>query len=82
MGWLGKLRRPDKAAARTHAALRVPSRALRSRESSGRRVYPLFAEVSAIAKSNGITWPDELERAVRTYLDDAGLPLPGPSATA
>jgi hypothetical protein len=41
-----------------------------------------FAEVPAIASSNDITWPDELERAVRAYLGDAGLPLPGPGATA
>jgi hypothetical protein len=41
-----------------------------------------FAEAPAIAKSNNVTWPDELERAVRAYLDDAGLPLPGPGAAA
>jgi hypothetical protein len=35
-----------------------------------------FAEVPAIARSNGVAWPDELEAAVRAYLSNAGLPLP------
>lgn len=35
-----------------------------------------FAEAPAIAKSNGIPWPDELEAAVRAYLIKAGAPLP------
>jgi hypothetical protein len=36
-----------------------------------------FAEAPAIAASNGVAWPDELEAAVRAYLSAAGLPLPG-----
>jgi hypothetical protein len=36
-----------------------------------------FAEAPAIASSNGIAWPDELEAAVRAHLMKAGLPLPG-----
>jgi len=39
-----------------------------------------FAEVPAIAESNGIIWPGELEQAVRAYLDNACLPLPGPAS--
>lgn len=35
-----------------------------------------FAQAPAIAKSNGIAWPDELEAAVRAYLINAGVPLP------
>ena len=40
-----------------------------------------FTEIPAMAKSNGVAWPDELERAVRAYLDDARLPLPGHCVT-
>jgi hypothetical protein len=36
-----------------------------------------FAEAPAIAASNGVAWPGELEAAVRAYLSTAGLPLPG-----
>jgi hypothetical protein len=35
-----------------------------------------FAEVPPIAKTSGVTWPGELESAVRAYLDGARLPLP------
>jgi hypothetical protein len=38
-----------------------------------------FAGVPAVAESNGIIWPGELEQAVRACLDDAGLPLAGPA---
>jgi hypothetical protein len=37
-----------------------------------------FEEAPAIALSNGVPWPDELEAGVRAYLSDAGLPLPRP----
>lgn len=37
-----------------------------------------FAEVPEIAQHNGVAWPHELEKAVRTYLSSVGLPLPGP----
>ena len=35
-----------------------------------------FAEVPAIAHSNGVSWPVELEAAVGAYLSNAGVPLP------
>jgi len=41
-----------------------------------------FAEVPEIASSSGVAWPGELERAVRTYLADARLPLPGQGGRA
>jgi hypothetical protein len=36
-----------------------------------------FAEVPPIAAKAGVPWPHELEAAVRRYLSNEGLPLPG-----
>lgn len=40
-----------------------------------------FRDAPAIAKHNNISWPSELERAVRVYLEREGAPLP-PAAPA
>ena len=38
-----------------------------------------FTEAPAIARGNGVTWPAELETAVRVYLSREQLPLPDPA---
>lgn len=37
-----------------------------------------FTEAPPIAERTNVPWPGRLERAVRAYLDQAGVPLPGP----
>lgn len=39
-----------------------------------------FAEVPRIAAATGVTWPGELEAAVRAYLAREGMPLPNSDA--
>jgi hypothetical protein len=59
-------------------ALPVAAPAEQSVKNAREATFTLFfAEAPAIARSNGVAWPDELEAAVRAYLIQAGLPLPG-----
>jgi hypothetical protein len=64
-------------------ALPVAAPAERSVNHAREAAFTLFfAEIPAIAKSNGIAWPHELEAAVRAYVISAGLPLPAAGRTA
>jgi len=58
-------------------ALPVAAPSEQSVKNAREAAFAVFlAEAPAIAKSNGITWPSELEAAVRAFLVSAGLPLP------
>ena len=49
-------------------------------QAARRAVFTLFfTEAPAIARANGVTWPAELETAVRAYLSREQLPLPDPA---
>jgi hypothetical protein len=51
-------------------------------QAARRAVFTLFfTEAPAIARASGVTWPAELETAVRAYLSREQLPLPDPAGS-